>query len=126
MLSIDFSNLKNERPQFSRSWDLLELWRREHQDARVISPTAVVQFVKHETPISWEDATQLLIALELLADWGYLRRQFAVQAPSGQLLHPYYGSRAAIPKRVKDQFGEGLNTEEAEISPVFVGAADDE
>ena len=126
MLSINFSALKAETPELTPAWVILEQWLRAHQDARVISPAAVAQFTRKQMPITWEDGLLLVQALEVLADRGLLRRLFAVQAPSGQLLYPYYNSRSSIPARVRGQAEEWLNTDEAEIRPIFVGASEHE
>jgi hypothetical protein len=113
-------------PELTRAWNMLEEWFAAHEDARAISPASVAQFSKRRGPITWEDGLLLFQALEVLADQGLLRRLFAVQAPSGQLLHPYYDSRSSIPKRVRGQAEEWLDTKEAEIKPIFVGAAQNE
>lgn len=126
MLSINFSTLKAEAPDLSRSWEALEKWSRAHADATVISPAAVTQYLKHEAPLSWDDVSNLASALELLAEKGILIRRFAVQSTTGNLVSPYYGRRDQIPRRVRGDIEEWINTSDAEIKPVFVGAGADD
>ena len=126
MLSINFSTLKTETPELSRSWEVLERWVRTHSDAKVLSPAAITQFMKHESDFSWDDAGNLAAALDLLAAKGILSRRFAVQSSAGQLVSPFYGSRDQIPRRVRGEFEEWIDTRDAEIRPVFIGATEDE
>lgn len=125
MLSINFSDLSNNEPQFSRAVELLKLWLNAHRDATEISPSAVARFLRHNRSMSFEEATQLALFLERLVDRGILQRRFAVQSPSGQLLHPYYRSQSEIPARVSGLFEEPVVTADAEIKPIFVGSDDE-
>ena len=125
MLSINFSDLSNNEPKFSRAVELLKLWFNAHRDATEISPSAVARFLRNHRSISFEDATQLALCLEWLVDRGVLKRRFAVQSPTGQLLHPYYRSQSEIPARVAGLFEEQVVTSEAEIKPIFIGSDDE-
>ena len=126
MLSINFAALIAEKPELAHAWKLLDEWLCAHEDVGTISPSAIAQFARSRQSFSWDDALLLAQALDELSNRGLLRRRFAVQAPSGQLLYPYYSSRSAIPKRVRGQAEEWFNVEDAEIRPVFVGTSDED
>lgn len=119
MSSINFSNLQSESPELAQEWRVLANWFRDHEGAKTVSPVAVAMFSYPNQRASFDQVVQLARALSILADRGVLHRRFAVEAPSGQLLHPYYDTLEEIPKRVRGSFEDWVDTRDAEIRPIF-------
>ena len=113
-------NFRNDWSDLRPAWELLKEWLGSHPGARVISPLAIATFFRDNNAL---DSRELLRVPELLGAFvesGQLVRKYAVEAPSGELLFPYYDSLSEIPERVPGVFdSEKIRTRDAEIIPVF-------
>jgi len=122
MSSIDFSRWSEQQPKFARGWALLRAWSEANPKARTIIPVAVLRFAFHGGGVPISEALSLMSALEFLVGRGALQRRFAVVSPAGTVLAPYYETRAAIPRQVRNAFDEVIDTSVSDIEPVFVTA----
>lgn len=103
------------------AWDLLEKWLESHQNAGMVSPAKVALFFKGRDDLNIEAVLSIPELLSVLSDQGQLTRKYAVQTKSGQLLFPYYDSRADIPDVVVGTFDdERVYTKDAHITPIFI------
>jgi hypothetical protein len=113
-------NFRSDWSDLRPAWELIEEWLDGHKGARVISPIAIATFFRNREALDPQVLIRVPELLGAFVEAGQLVRKYAVEAPSGELLYPYYDSISEIPERVPGVFdSERVLTREADIIPVF-------
>lgn len=113
-------NFRSDWSDLRPAWGVLKEWLDNHRGARVISPLAIATYFRDRASFDSRILLRVPDLLGAFVEEGQLVRKYAVEAPTGELLFPYYNSPSEIPESVAGVFdSEKFSTRDADIIPVF-------
>ena len=118
MLPTNFADLAERRPQLRSALNVLLEWIKANPHLDHIDFRRVMS----ESPEI--DAAQLAVAMVALEDCGILCEKFGLIAPTNHVLtDDFFDSLKDIPPTSYDTSDREFPTDDAEVIPVYVGAA---
>ena len=117
MLPNNFDSLANDRPELRPAILRVADWARTHPDWNVLDPRILAKDLPDLDPLL------LSLALRELVRNGFYRRVFMVVAPSGALTEGEYDDPRSVPERVRDNWDNYFDRDNADIIPVLKPAA---
>ncbi len=113
MSQTSLGDLANEHPELRGALQRIGGWLDQNSRQNTIDPSKLAR------QFSDIRATDLALALLLMAQAGLLVRVYKVVTPSGVLADGEFEDPTRIPDRLSDRFANYFDTAEADIVPVF-------